>query len=480
MVEKATLISYLEKQLATAPERLFANIVDQNNKDLLNRFIFIRIEKYINDFIDGKNVENRWITIPGFRGTGKTTLLSQLYHTLLEKGIPRDRLLYLSLDEVTKLLQSNLYEMLEIYETLRGSTLETTKDKLFLFLDEAHYDEKWDATVKTVFDRSKNIFVLVTGSSALALQTSADSARRMHIEKLFPLTFIEYIKLKKHIFPETKLKNNLKHIIFESSSADEVYKKLKTFQSSVTKYWSQIEPFEFEKYLTTGTLPFSIGLTKDFDIYQRVINILEKVIYDDIATLDNYDKNTLDKIWNLLIILSDTDRISLESLAEKIGVEKPTVFKILNTLSKAELIFPVKAYGSVSKQTTKSPKYPFTAPAIKAALLWKLGKLSPAPPVYGKLLQDVVALYLHKFSSINSHFSVNYDSEKGCADFVVGDTRNNSQIALEVSYGTNKDTSQVKTTMQKLSAKYGLVVSQHELAIEENVVFIPNKFFFLL
>jgi hypothetical protein len=49
-----------------------------------------------------------------------------------------------------------------------------------------------------------------------------------------------------------------------------------------------------------------------------------------------------------------------------------------------------------------------------------------------------------------------------------------------VSYGTNKDTSQVRTTMQKLSAKYGLVVSQHELAIEDNVVFIPHKFFFLL
>jgi predicted AAA+ superfamily ATPase len=63
---------------------------------------------------------------------------------------------------------------------------------------------------------------------------------------------------------------------------------------------------------------------------------------------------------------------------------------------------------------------------------------------------------------------------------VVGDSRNNSQIAIEVSYGPNKDTSQVRTTMQKLLAKYGLVVSQHELAIEENVVFIPHKFFFLL
>jgi len=479
MVEKSTLVSYLEKQISTAPDRLYANTIDKNGKKLLDRFISIRVKKFLADFQKGNNIENRWIIIPGFRGTGKTTLLSQLYHMLLEQGVARDRVLYLSLDEITKLLQSNLYEIIEIYETIRGESIESIEDKIFLFIDEAHYDKNWDVTLKTIYDRTKNIFIMVTGSSALALQTSADSARRMQIEKLFPLTFIEYMKIKNRMMPEKNLKSEIEHAIFESESADEVYKKLKPLQKKAMKYWSYVEPFELEKYLTTGTLPFSIGLSKEYEIYQRVINILEKVIYEDISKIDNYDKNTLDKIWNLLIILSDTNRISLESLANKIDLEKPTIFKILNTLSKSELIFPVKAYGTASKQTTKSPKYPFTAPAIKASLLWKIGKLSPTSDIYGKLIQDVVALYFYKLSNITGHFNIHYDSGKGCADFIISDIRNNSKISVEVSYGVNKDARQAKATMNKISAKYGIVISKRELKIEDNIVFIPHKLFFL-
>jgi uncharacterized protein len=480
MAEKSVLVSYLERQISTSPERLFANILDPEKARYNDRFIYIRLEKFIQDYLEGKNIENRWITIPGFRGTGKTTLFSQLYHMLLEKKIPQDRLLYLPLDEITKLLQSDLYEIMGIYETIRGESIEITKDKLFLFIDEAQYDCKWDVTVKTIFDRSKNIFIMVTGSSALALQSSADSARRMHVEKLFPLTFIEYEMLKKKVFPEKNLRGYLERILFSSASADVVYEGLKNYGKNVTSYWSKIEPYEFEKYLSIGTLPFALGLSKDYEIYQRIINILEKVIYDDIATLDSYDKSTLDKIWNLLTILSDTDKISLETLGSKINVEKPTVFKILTTLSKAELIIPVKAYGSVTKQTTKSPKYPFAAPMIKAALLWKLGKMTPTPDIYGKLLQDVVALYLYKMTNIQPNYSLNYDSDKEGADFIIGNTKDNSQIAIEVSYGSHKDTQQARITMEKLNGKYGLVVSSKELSIQDKVVFVPQRYFFLL
>lgn len=479
MVEKSTLISYLEKQISVVPDRLHSNIVDQKGKKLFDRFISLRIKKFLRDFQNGKNIENRWITIPGFRGTGKTTLLSQLYHMLIEQRISRDNILYLSLDETTRLLQTDLYEIIGIYETIRGESIESMKDKLFLFIDEAHYDKNWDVTIKTIFDKSKNVFIVVTGSSALALQTSADSARRMHVEKLFPLTFIEYIKLKKRLMPEKNLKGQIQNAIYESKSAEEVYKKLKPLQKKAVKYWSNIGPFEFEKYLTIGTLPFSIKLSKEEEIYERVLNILEKVVYDDIPKIDNYSKNTLDKIWNLLIILSETNRISLESIANKIELKKPTVFKILNALSNSELIFPVKAFGTGTKQSTKSPKYPFSAPAIKASFLWKIGKLSPTSKNYGKLLEDVIAMYFYKLENITKNFNVNYDSKQGGADFILVDKRNNSKIAIEVSYGANKNAEQAKKTMNKISTKYGIVISKRELKIEGDVVFIPHKLFFL-
>jgi uncharacterized protein len=480
MANKTTLINYLEKQTSIASVRLYNNIVNQKGEQLLERFIFTRIKKVINDFQNKKDIENRWITIPGFRGTGKTTLISQIYHMLIEQGVTKDRILYLSLDETTRLLQASLYEIIEAYESIRGESIEEVKEKIFLFIDEAQYDKNWDIILKNIFDKTKNIFIIATGSSALALQTSADSARRMHIEKLFPLTFTEYIKLKYKILPEKNLRFEIQKAIFESNSAEDVYKKLNSLQKKITKYWTNIKPYEFEKYLNTGTLPFSIGLFKDDEIYQRIINILEKVIYEDISQIDNFDKNTLDKIWNLLIILSETNRISLESLADKIELKKPTVFKILNTLSRSELIFPVKAYGTASKQTTKSPKYPFTAPAIKASLLNKIGKLSPDPKTYGRLLQDVVAMYFYRLTNISKKYDVYYDSAKGGADFVIVEKGKNSKISIEVSYGSNKDAQQAKATMKKISAKYGVVISKKELSLQDTVVFVPHKIFFLI
>jgi uncharacterized protein len=479
MVEQSTLITYVEKQISIVSERLYQNIINQHEEKYLDRFISVRVKQYLEEYINKKNIEKRWITIPGFRGTGKTTLLSQLYHFLLERGIPKDRILYFSLEEPIKLLQSNLYELMNTYEVIRGESLETIKDKLFLFIDEAHYDKNGDTTLKTIYDKTKNVFILATGSSAIALQTGADSARRMHIEKLFPLTFIEYMKLKNKIMPQKNLKNLIQQALFESSSAQEVFEKLQPLKKKAMNYWSHVDPFEFEKYLTTGTLPFSIGLSKEYDIYKRVITILEKVIYEDISTLDNYDKTTLDAMWNLLMILSDTNRISLESLSKKIGLEKPTIYKMLNTLSKAELIYAIKAYGTASKQTTKSPKYPFSAPAIKASLLWSIGKLSPTSQTYGILLQDVVAFYLYKLSNISGHYTVHYDSGKGCADFIIIDKRNKNKVPIEVGYGIKKDAVQTQTTMKKTSARYGLVVSKRELEIQDDIVFVPHKLFFL-
>lgn len=479
MAEQSTLITYVEKQISIVSERLYQNIINQQQEKYLDRFISVRVKQNLEEYINKKNIEKRWITIPGFRGTGKTTLLSQLYHFLLEKGIPKERILYFSLEEPVKLLQSNLYELMNTYEIIRGESLETIKDTLFLFIDEAQYDKNWDTTLKTIYDKTKNVFILATGSSAIALQSTADSARRMHIEKLFPLTFIEYMKLKNKIMPQKNLKNMIQQALFESSSSQEVFQKLQPLKKKALQYFSHVDPFEFERYLTTGTLPFSIGLNNEYDIYKKVISILEKVIYEDISTVDKYDKTTLDAMWNLLMILSDTNRISLESLSKKIGLEKPTIYKMLTTLSKAELIYAIKAYGTASKQTTKSPKYPFSAPAIKASLLWNIGKLSPTSKTYGILLQDVVAFYLYKLSTISGHYTTHYDSGKGGADFIIIDKRNNKKIPIEVGYGIKKDAAQIQTTMKKINAAYGLVISKRELELQDNIVFVPHKLFFL-
>jgi predicted AAA+ superfamily ATPase len=59
-------------------------------------------------------------------------------------------------------------------------------------IDEAHFDKDWGQAAKIVFDQSKKVFLIVTGSSALNLELSVDVARRSKREVMFPMNFSEF------------------------------------------------------------------------------------------------------------------------------------------------------------------------------------------------------------------------------------------------------------------------------------------------
>ncbi len=478
-MERELLHTYLRKSISLAPERLREYVVDIHGRDFFHRWVFYRLKKLLNDFIEKKS-ENRWILLPGMRGTGKTTLLAQVYFYLMEKKIPQSNILYLSLDEVTKLLDSDLNEIISVYEEFLGKNLESLDRNVFLLIDEAHYDKNWAITLKTVFDRTRKIFIISTGSSSLSLQTGSDIARRAQIEKVLPLSFTEYIMLKYRILPVQRLKSKLEDAVFFSRNAEEVFIRLKEIENKTKKYLALVKPLELQVYLKTGTLPFALGLSNEIDVYSRIINILEKVINEDIPAIKVFDKEVLDKIWNLLLLFSVSEKLNYESICNKLDISKPTLNEILNVLTKAELIYPLRPYGSVGKIVRKTPKYKFIAPVIKAALLWHVGKLVHTPDLYGQLLEDVISFYFYRINQLKKIFGVYYDVEKEGADFILT-LNDGSRIVVEVGYG-QKGIKQIRKSGKKVEPKYSVLVSERELNVntEENTVFIPKQIFLLI
>jgi len=102
--------------------------------------------------------------------------------------------LVLSVDEITETLGSNISEVVSVFEELLSSNHNLDKP-LFLFLDEVQYDEKWGASLKSVYDRSQNVFIFSTGSAAALINSNPDLARRTIYEKIYPLSFTEFIKI---------------------------------------------------------------------------------------------------------------------------------------------------------------------------------------------------------------------------------------------------------------------------------------------
>ena len=167
----------------------------------------MKLQKYINAFIS-TNSEERWLIIPGLRGVGKTTILAQLYFYLAHKDF---KPLFISLNEVKHLFNATLQNVLDTYEEIVGINFERLDKPLFLLIDEIQSDPEWAQTLTTVYNRTKNIFVICSGSSAVQLQTDADTARRAIQEKLYPMNFTEYEMLKNDILPVQHLKRTLKH-----------------------------------------------------------------------------------------------------------------------------------------------------------------------------------------------------------------------------------------------------------------------------
>ena len=203
------LNKYIQTQLSQNPFRLRTYVQDQRDQKYLTRNIYIKIKKYIDDFLAGKQ-EIRMVAVPGLRGVGKTTLLAQIFFYLYPRS--SENILYLSVDELVNILESDLYSALEEYEKILGNVFERSNKKIFILIDEIHYDKKWPGLLKSIFDRSKNVFILCAGSSALSLETkSADIARRVVFEKLCPMDFTEYLLLKSqslHLeYKETKIKS---------------------------------------------------------------------------------------------------------------------------------------------------------------------------------------------------------------------------------------------------------------------------------
>ena len=79
-------------------------------------------------------------------------------------------MLYISLDAVTDVLNSSLYEALSSYEQILGQSLTEVDKPTFLFIDEVQADKQWAATLKMIYDKSSKVFILCSGSSATHLQ----------------------------------------------------------------------------------------------------------------------------------------------------------------------------------------------------------------------------------------------------------------------------------------------------------------------
>lgn len=478
-VKEDLLLGFVTNQLALLPA-----LSNQYAKGHPNRISFLKLKQIMEDFvISGKEAE-RIILMPGLRGIGKTTLLFQLYN-IIKSNLKPNNIVYFSCDVISKQFNSNLQEVIEIYEKkILGTQFETINEKVVILIDEAHYDEKWQSTVKSIFDRSKNVFIIVSGSSSIGIEINTDLTRRMHLERIYPLNFAEYVLLKKGIYPISQLTNKLKGSLFLTENIEDAFNSIVSLNDEVTKKLKTKIPnleLEIENFLSTGGFPFTLPLAKDELVFGRITSVLEKVIYQDIVTFYPSCKGIVERIFPILHVIAEaTDKVSYESLLKFIpDSSKSTVSEIIDALTTAGVIHPITIEGSAAKMARNSYKYYFATPTLRSSLLWMIGKFNRDSKSLGLLFENAVFNTLNKVRIYNPNLiqSINYLDGEEQSDFII--TCAGKKMLVECGWG-EKNTKQIKP---EKDFRFSIIVSNTsspKLDKEKNIIFIPKDLFLLM
>ena len=480
---KDELVRYVNAKIAQAS--VFAsNRTIINGNPLPFRKTALNLQSYAESFIKEEKgaEENRIIILPGLRGAGKTTMLLQLYEFLVKKqNINIEKVLYFSTDELKDFIGVSISEMINVFfEEILKTTPVFLKEKIFILIDEAHFDEHWDRISKILYDQSKNIFLVITGSSALSIEISPDLARRSVKEKVFPLSFSEYLLLKYGLQIDEEISLLIKSLIFDLNNLiahdlviNELSKKEIEIIAKSSKIGRDIER-ELLLFISLCDLPFSLEM-EEKAVYDRIISTIDRIIERDIFSIYSFKSESKETIKRIIYFLASQSPggTSHARLAKHMETSSKQIRNILDVLEKTHLIFSIKPYGGAGKIARKPWKYYFLSLSTNAAIRFKLGMHSNNKEKLGVLAENLVAAYLFRIrETINMPLGIFYDARDSGVDFLIHDSKDRI-IPVEVGIG-KKDKSQIYSAIKEYNSPYGIIIDGSQKARrEENIFYIP-------
>jgi len=485
---------YLEERMNAAPI-----LAKEHTKEVFaERSMILRMMSFANSFFEGRGGDARIIILYGLRGIGKSTILYQMYNrlrtgnfnnTLIKsKEVPQENILYLSIDQTLlstqKKSESPIYDAVKNFcEQIHNQKLESLNKKLFILVDEAQFDKNWASAAKSLFDASKNIFLVITGSSALALSINTDTARRSIKEPLFPLSFMEYQIIKNSIFPQRGTAENFKKLIFNNDRnvVPELNESIRKIKYSMKRKGLTLEK-ELKEYLTLGGFPYGTLTTKEV-AYRRIVDMINRIVVQDLPEISNFETGSIPEIMRIIgaIALTPSAELSQTKLSNRFGISSAKVNTIIDSLRKTHLIFTVKAFSTrkTKKGLVKGFKYYFMSPTLLSAIRYMNGNTIENSE-FASLWENAIASTLFKLCyTTGTTYMLFYDPRNGNVDFILQNPISGEAVPFEV--GVNKDNKQVSDAINYYGSRYGIIISDvPQITFTDKIIKIPFWFFLYL
>jgi predicted AAA+ superfamily ATPase len=311
--------------------------------DTIDRILAHRIEKQL-----GKQ---KVIMLYGSRRTGKTTIIE---HIATKHG------------KNVLLLQG---EDMQVADMLGQRTIANykrlTKGKKIIIIDEAQAVPDIGLVLKLMIDNIKGITIIATGSSSFDLvnKTGEPLVGRNIVYQLYPVAQVELSATEDALTTARNLEHRL------------IY-------GSYPELWQLDDTQEQKNYL---------------------LQLVNSYLLKDLLMLENIKGP--DVLYKLLQMLAWQvgSQVSTVELGNALQINKITVERYLDLLSKVFIVFPLSGYsGNLRKEVTKSKKWYFFDNGIRNALINNFAPLHSRNDI-GQLWEQYVLSERIKYNSYRDY-----------------------------------------------------------------------------
>lgn len=274
------------------------------------------------------NWDAHGLCVVGDRGVGKTTLICQ---DLLRRYQMPDRALYLSADHIN-VISYGLVNIAKQFFSYGGEAL---------YIDEVHKYPEWSQEIKNILDAYPSKQLIFSASSSIDLNRSkGDLSRRVVYHRLLGLSFREFLELSTHTaFSEYSIQDILKKHVSIASDLTAI---------PILKY--------YKNYLIHGYYPFFMEGIEDYLL--KLLNVIEKVLFEDLAVVYNLRQTTLPILKKILWLVATSNGFipNIDKLSRNLGVSREMVYNCLEYLSSSGLLIDLFASGKGNNLIRKPGK----------------------------------------------------------------------------------------------------------------------------
>jgi len=342
----------------------------------------------------------------GSRQVGKTSILKYLQQEI-------SNYIYLDID---RLVDLSMFDSVDTFLRFIEVTKSQKEENLFIFIDEFQQVPQIGKILKAIYDHSRNLQFIVSGSSSLNIMQNLDEslAGRKRVYSIYPLDFEEFLYFKTHL-----------HYEYYHNTTEFKY---------IPQVFGQLQ-IQFEEFVRFGGYPAVSLFENPEQKVEELNDIVKSYIEKDIKSFFKINNIlTYNKLLQRLG-LNIGNLVNLQSVSTDIAIKRQELEKYLYLLINTYIIDLVPPfYQNKINELKKMTKLYFVDMGIRNFLLTDFRAL-PQRADMGALVENTVYSEFLKNKHLLQEIHFWRTTAKTEVDFII--RAGNEVFPVEVKYQNN-------------------------------------------